>query len=295
MSYLLQPWQFSPGLILLVLMMGFLYTRGWLTLRKATTSSRTMPHAVLVSPWHLLSYYAALLTLLTALLSPIDALGAQLFSFHMVQHLLLVMFVPPLLWLANPFPVILWGLPGRGRKTVGGWFRADTPLRRTLQTLTPPNWVWMATVGVYLGWHDPNAYTAALRFEWVHSLEHLSFFVTALAFWWHITGAAPHIHPPLKPGVRIAYTASMIPINMGTGAVIAFSSTVLYPYYANVPRLLGLSVMQDQMLAGTMMWLVGTMMYLIAVLILVASIINQSQKKTLSPVIRPPEEVHLQV
>lgn len=295
MSFLLQPWNFSPGLILLAMMMGYLYTRGWQTLRRATTPSLTTPHAVLVSPWHLLSYYAALLILLIALLSPIDALGASLFAFHMVQHLLLVMVVPPLIWLANPFPVILWGLPGRGRKTVGGWFRTDTPLRRTLRALTPPGWVWMAFIGVYLGWHDPNAYDAALRFDWVHSIEHLTFFFTALLFWWHVTGAAPHIHPTLKPGVRIAFTASMIPINMGAGAVIAFSSTVIYPYYASVPRLWGLSVMQDQMLAGTIMWLPGSMMVLVAVLILVARLLSEDQKKSPPKPLRPPEEVQLQV
>jgi hypothetical protein len=57
-----------------------------------------------------------------ALMSPIDVLSGQYFFMHMIQHLLLVMVAAPLL-LANPMPIMLWGLPSGLRLEIGRWLR----------------------------------------------------------------------------------------------------------------------------------------------------------------------------
>jgi cytochrome c oxidase assembly factor CtaG len=134
-----------------------------------------------------------------------------------------------------------------------------------------------------LGWHDPNAYNAALRYDWVHDLEHLTFFGTALLFWWHVTQMAPRIHGRFSRGARIAYLFVTVPVNMLTGVAIAFSSEPIYTYYTAVPRLWGTTVMQDQMLGGIIMWIPGSMMYIIAALILIAGLVRAEERKQPMP------------
>jgi len=214
-----------------------------------------------------------------SLVSPIDSLGEQLFAFHMVQHLLLIMVAAPLLLLANPFPFILWGLPVALRSAIAGLFRRRSTFRQMLRNTTTPGITWLIFTTVYIGWHDPNAYNAALRYSWVHNFEHLSFFVAGLLFWWHIVGAGPRIHKRFPIGMRIGYLLFSIPPNMLAGISIAFARNPIYTYYTTVPRVFGLTVMQDQMIGGMIMWVPGSMMYIIAVLILAARVFQVENHK----------------
>jgi cytochrome c oxidase assembly factor CtaG len=259
---ILQSWDFRLEVLVLILLAGVVFTRGWKRLHGAENKRS--------DKWRFMAYWSGLLILVLSLVSPIDVLGGQLFAMHMFQHLLLIMIVPPLLLLANPFPFLVWGLPKSLRTAIGRWLRPDAPFRQGLAALTRPNWAWFAFVVFFIGWHDPNAYNAALQYEWVHDLEHLTFFFPAVVFWWQIIPAAPRLRKPMLPGLQIAFLGSVIPVNMLIGIALAFAQTPVYTYYIGVPRLWGLSVMQDQMLAGTMMWIPGSMMYLVAVLVLVA-------------------------
>jgi cytochrome c oxidase assembly factor CtaG len=206
-------------------------------------------------------------------MSPIDVLSAQFFYMHMIQHLLLVMIAPPLLWIANPMPVAMWGLPAPLRLEVGRWLRPSAPFRRLLRSLTTPGLSWLYFVAALVGWHEPAAYNATLQYELLHDLEHLTFLGTAMLLWWHIVGAAPHIHSRMPIGVRIAYAVAVVPVNMLTGVAISFATEPLYNY-GGVPRLGSLTVLEDQMLGGVIMWIPGSMMYLIAALVLVAGLVR---------------------
>lgn len=235
--------------------------------------------AQIIAPWRSAAYLGGLVTLWIALMSPIDVLSAQLFSMHMIQHLLLVMIAPPLLLIADPMPIMLWGLPAVLRKEVGHWLRPEAPFRRVVRAVTTPGLVWLYFVAAMVGWHDPMAYNATLESELVHDLEHLTFFGTAMLFWWHVIGCAPHIHRRLSPIVRIGYVLSVVPASALTGIAIAFASEPIYRYYTTVPRLGGMTVMEDQMLGGTIMWIPGSMMYIIAALILIAGLIRAEDRK----------------
>jgi cytochrome c oxidase assembly factor CtaG len=127
------------------------------------------------------------------------------------------------------------------------------------------------------GWHDPNAYNAALRSRWVHDLEHITFFGTALLLWWHAIGAGPRLHARLPTILRIVGLLATASANMIPGVVIALVPTPLYTYYVEVPRTWGLTVMQDQVLSGLIMWIPGTMMYLSAAVILILREIQRSE------------------
>jgi cytochrome c oxidase assembly factor CtaG len=211
-------------------------------------------------------------------MSPIDVLGGQLFFMHMVQHLLLVMIVPPLLLLANPLPFFLWGLPAWARHKAGGLLSRRSAFRRGLYALTAPGLVWMAFIAFFLGWHDPSAYNAALRSDVIHDLEHLTFFGTAMLFWWLIIGAGPHLRSHSR-GVRLALLLATVPVNMAAGVVIAFSNQPIYTYYTTVPRLWGMTVMLDQMIGGVIMWIPGSMMFILAALIIVSRMIQTETAK----------------
>lgn len=232
-----------------------------------------------VSPWRSVAYLGGLAVLSVALMSPIDVLSGQFFFMHMIQHLLLVMIAPPLLLITDPMPIMLWGLPSGLRREVGRLLRPEATFRRVVRGLTTPGLVWLYFVAAVVGWHDANAYNATLENDWVHDLEHLTFFGTAMLFWWHVIGSAPHIHKRLSRGVRIGYVISVVPATALTGIAIAFASEPIYTYYATVPRLGTMTVLQDQMLGGVIMWIPGSMMYLVAGLILVARMIREEEDK----------------
>ncbi len=233
----------------------------------------------LVALWRSVAYLTGLVVVAVALMSPIDTLASQFFYMHMVQHLLLVMIAPPLIWIADPMPVAMWGLPPVLRREVGGWLKPGAAFRRTLRLLTTPGLTWIYFVVVLVGWHDPNAYNAALESDLVHDLEHLTFFGTAMLFWWHLIGAAPHIHKPLSRGMRAAYALSVVPANMLTGVAIAFASEPIYSFYTRVARPGTMTILQDQMLAGVLMWIPGSMMYVMAALVFIAQILGEEERK----------------
>jgi cytochrome c oxidase assembly factor CtaG len=122
-------------------------------------------------------------------------------------------------------------------------------------------------------------YNLALRNPLVHDLQHLSFFITTMLLWWHILGVAPRLHRSLSAGQRIVYTISVVPVNMIIGVVIAFATSPIYSHYLSVPRLMGLSVMQDQMIAGILMWIPGSEMFFWAALIVLTQVVNAEARK----------------
>ncbi len=279
---LLTTWDLRLDVSYFLALAGLLFTVGWFRLRRRGQFR-------LATGWRLASYLAGLALLGTALMSAIDILGGQLFFMHMIQHLLMVMLVPPLLLLANPFPFVIWGLPGR--KRVGQWlFAADSRFRSVLRLATRPAVAWFAFVAVLWGWHDPNLYSAAQGSVLVHDMEHLTFFGTAMLLWWHVVRAGPRIHSRFSPLARIGYLLATGAANMIPGVVIALADTPLYPYYMDVPRPWGLTVMQDQVLAGIIMWIPGTMMYVLAALIIIIRMLDRFEIQAVRKGQQPPLE-----
>ena len=277
---LLSSWDLRPEILVTLTVLGALHFAGWLKLRRRSDGR-------FANRWRLASYTGGILVLALALLSPIAVLSSQLFSIHMVQHLLLMMVAPPLLLLANPFPTFLWALPDRFRAAVAStfrqlavWLNRDSFLSRSALKAIAPASAWALYVLIFFAWHDGNAYSLALRFSSVHGLEHFTFVGGALLFWWHVTGAAPRFHSKPAQWLRVAYVLAMIPPNMLLGVALSFASTPIYPYYESVPRLYGLSVMDDQVWGGLIMWIPGSMMYVVAALVLLARLLVTAEQKS---------------
>lgn len=276
LSVLLQSWAWRPEIILSLGLAATIHLVGRWRLKKRGAHS-------LINPWRSVSYLAGLAVLWVALMSPIDVLSGQFFYMHMIQHLLLVMIAPPLLLIADPMPIMMWGLPRALRTEIGRWLRPDSRFRQVLQAITTPGLVWLYFVATLVGWHEPSAYNLTLVSEFFHDLEHITFFATAMLFWWHVIGSAPHIHRRLSPGLRIGYALSVVPASALTGIAIAFASEPIYTYYTTVPRLGHMTVLEDQMLGGVIMWIPGSMMYIVAALVLLAVWIRAEEMKSAFP------------
>ncbi|MEM7332924.1 MAG: cytochrome c oxidase assembly protein [Chloroflexota bacterium] len=292
----LQSWNWQIEVIVVLVLMCTLYTRGWFRLRQRTRAKlRNLPiekqRYRLAVRWRLISYWAGLLLVALALISPIDPLGQQLFFFHMIQHLLLIMFAPPLLLIANPMPFVLWGLPNPLRIRFG-WFlawllRKDAPFRRGLLFVTNPGVLWMLWVIALFAWHDPGLYNAALEIEWVHQAEHLTFFLTSMLLWWNVTNARPRIRKKISLLARIGLLIAAVPPNMLLGVILSFAQPV-YSYYETVPRLWNIGLQADQQIGGVIMWVPGSMMYVIAALILIARLLSGEEQQKLTRRSTPP-------
>lgn len=268
---LLSSWNWRPDVVLVVAAVGILYGIGWWRLRRQG--------ARVARRWRLALYAAGLLSIVLALLSPIDTFGSFLFIMHMVQHELLVMVAPALFLLANPLPVILWGLPQTLRRRAGRLLRSGAPLRRILRVGAWMPVSWPLHVVALWAWHHPTAYQASLKSEVIHDLQHLSFFLTALLFWWPVVNPAPRVHGHVPYGWRIVYVFGATLQNTALSALLGLSGRVLYPYYTTVPRLFGLTALEDQTIGATVMWIPGGMMYVIATLLLLNSYLNEEERR----------------
>ncbi|MBI2087751.1 MAG: cytochrome c oxidase assembly protein [Deltaproteobacteria bacterium] len=262
-------WHWRPDVLLLLVLFGFIYARGWLRLRKR--SGRVVYKSQLAL------YLVGLVSVGVALVSPIHALASALLSMHMVQHLLLLMIAPLCFPLANPVAAFLWGLPRRIRHRVGRLFVRASSFRYGLWVLTFMPVAWSIYVTNLWAWHHPVLYQMALRNIWVHDLEHLLFFSTALLFWWPVVNPAPRLHGLISYGYRIVYLIAATLQNTLLGMAISLPERLLYPFYAAVPRLRDLSAINDQALGGGIMWISGHM-YLIPIIVLVYRMLSYEEE-----------------
>jgi putative membrane protein len=219
--------------------------------------------------------YAALVI---ALISPLHAVGELYFSVHMVQHLLLSLVAAPLLLLSNSMPVFLWALDKRDRATLGHLVGQPGPIRSVLRFLTHPVVAWTLFVCTQWLWHEPLGYQWALENRWAHYFEHLTFFATAVLFWWPVIGSPP-LPSPLGYPARMAYTFLAWLPNSLLGAGIALSRAPLYPYYVLAGQANGFDAAYDQQLAGLIMWMPGDVLFVSILILLFVAYMQAEERK----------------
>jgi putative membrane protein len=214
------------------------------------------------------AFAVGLLAIFGALVSPLDAWASLRFSAHMLQHILLMHVAGLLIVLSIPLPPLLLGLPAAVRIRLGRWWSSGSvfSLRRPWQLISHPVFVWFIYVLTIWGWHMPGPYTAAIQNEWIHFLEHISFLTAASLFWWtvvHYFG-----RDISKRGLGVIYLFTTLVATGVLGALFTFSSQPWYPIYVETAALLGISAIDDQNLAGLIMWVPEGVIFTIAALIL---------------------------
>jgi cytochrome c oxidase assembly factor CtaG len=278
-SALFGHWEFRPVVVLVLIPLVIIYLTGWFRIRSIRGGQTH-----LATGWRLAAYLTGMGVLAAALMSPIDYLGGDLFFMHMIQHKLTIMVAAPLIWLGNPFPIGVWGLPRTARLAAVDVFSQSSPVRTMVASVTQPILAFFIFLFVYLGWHDPGAYNSALTHSWVHDLQHITFFLAAMLFWWHVIGAAPRIHATLSPWVAVAMLIGIIPFNAITGFAIANADSVIYTYYESIPRIWGYSALEDQAIGGVIMWIPGSEMFFQAAIAVIAVMFMRERKKNRTPV-----------
>lgn len=248
-------WQITA--LTLAVVAGILYTRGWLRLRKAQI---TFAHLS-----RLFVFWAGLALLTAAHLPPLYNLSGELLLGRSLLKVLTVMFAPPLLWLAVPIHTLVWGLPGSCRRGFIRRLFRPSRIRTAVRTVSAPGLAWLLFISAFLIWHDSRFASWSMTQSWSRHLTLWVLLLAALLYWQHVVGTGPRIHHQLPTWVFFAYVVSVDIPNMVSGVTISFTGHPIYSYYiashAAAQNLLHIDVMNDQIIAGGLVWFFGSVVY----------------------------------
>jgi cytochrome c oxidase assembly factor CtaG len=235
-------WTLDPLLTVPLLLALLVYLVGWSRLSRRS-SLRVRP-GLFLSGWTVLAL---------ALTSPLHEAGERSFTMHMIEHELIMLVSTLLLASSSAGGVLAWGLPRPLRLLLGGGWKS--PLQRAWKRLTEPVTATAIQTAVMWAWHAPPLFDRALdSFGW-HIAQHSSFFVASLLFWWAM------FHPRGRGsgyGVSAACLFATSLIGGALGALMSFSSSPWYADYAAMGMTgIGLDPVDDQRLAGLIMWIPG--------------------------------------
>ena len=258
-------WECPVWFTVAVVFAGLGYVRGWLQLRATSPG--------LIPTWRAVSFFAGLGSIWVAVASPFAVCDDQrLLTGHMVQHLLLLSLAPPLVLLGSPLLAVSFGLPPEITRALGAALRWPR-VQRIGEVLGQPALGWLAATIVLVVWHVPAALTLGLQSETWHAVEHASFLATGLLFWWPVVQPWPS--PPTGPQwwMVVYLFLATLPCDILAGFLV-FSERVLYPVYLSTPGNPGLSALDDQQLAGALMWTGVTIIYFVAGTVISARLLS---------------------
>lgn len=225
------------------------------------------------------AFAAGLLTVVVALMSPLDTLGNDLSWVHMSQHMVLMAVAAPLIIIGAPGFVVLWAIPRAGRLPAARLPRR-TALGRTLSNVSwNPLFAWGLHAAVLWGWHLPVLYEWALYDPVVHDIEHLSFFLAACLFWRIVIDHRSHLRLNAGLGVLYLFTTSLHATMLGV--FMALAPRPWYAIYAGRTERWMLSPLEDQQLAGLIMWMPACTIYAVAAAILFALWLRQLEQNVM--------------
>lgn len=221
------------------------------------------------------AFLVAVVAVALALLSPIDTLSDDLLTVHMVQHLLLVSVAAPLFAAS--------GIGTLALRTATNDVRSRYLLpflhSRLVTALTFPVIGWVAFAGVMWGSHFSTLYNAALLDEGLHAIEHLLYLAAASLFWWPLLSPDP-LRWRLHPGAKlIALLAQMPPMSFLAVAIIS-ANAPLYAAYLGRTDVFGINALDDQRLAGSLMWLTGDFAFLVPAAFLLLVLFRHEEQET---------------
>ena len=210
--------------------------------------------------WRPIAFLGGLLALLIAVGSPLRALDEELLVVHMVKHLLVMAVAAPLLLLGAPhlplaYPFLDW-----------------PPVARVTRALTHPVFCWLSATLAVMVWHVPAVFELGMRSHWWHLVQFACFFVAGLLFWW----------PVIQPWQKARWSRWSIPVYLFIAtlpcdvlsAYLAFCDDVVYAPYRGASQASYASALQDQQVAGALMWVFITFAYLLPAVVITLQILS---------------------
>jgi putative membrane protein len=255
-------WTFDPWVVIPLAIAGVLYALGSSTLSRRTVAVRKTRR------WHSVAYIAGWLSLTLALVSPLHWLGEHLFTFHMIEHEIVMAVSAPLLVISRPIGPFLWSLPRRIRIEVGRFLRRPLVTVGWQRLSSGGNATLLHGVAIW-AWHAPLLFDAAVVNVAMHRLQHLSFLLTALLFWWSVLRSSESGVAAWHLFVTMLHTSVL-------GALMALAPRLLYTAQTATALDWGLTPLEDQQLAGLIMWVPAGTIYAGAALALTAIWIRHS-------------------
>jgi putative membrane protein len=249
-------WTFDPWVTGFLIGIGAAYLLGIARLGRRGGRARSGQY------WQSLAFAAGWFTVAGALTSPLHWLGERLLTFHMIEHEILMAVSAPLLVMAKPVGVTLWALPRRIRLTTGRAMRRPA-LREAWDFMTNgTNSTVLHGLAIW-AWHAPVLFDAAAQDVFLHRLQHLSFFATAVLFWWSVLRRSAAGLAAWHVFLTMLHTSAL-------GALMALAPRVVYRSQPETEAFWGLTPLDDQQLAGLVMWVPAGTIYAGTALLLLA-------------------------
>ena len=251
---ILQSWSNLLGLDLALCLTALVYARGWFRLRSAFPN--------LLSPWRLAAFFAGIISIWIAIGSPLNAFDDVSLTVHMLQHLLLMSLAPPLILVGAPQLPLLHGLPQPLARGVVSPILRWAPVKRLGDLIANPAFGWFAAAAALIGWHVPAIFALALRWNWLHELEHASFLGAGLLFWWPVIQPWPSVARWPRWSIPLYLFCATLPCD-ALSAFLVFCDRVVYSPYLSAPRVFAWSALEDQQCAAALMWVSVTILLLV--------------------------------
>jgi putative membrane protein len=254
-------WETPPAVLAGSALALLLFAQAWIRLRRRG-------RADLAGYDRLAIFVTAVVVGTLALVSPLDPIGEEyLLSAHMLEHVVIGDAAVALAMVALRGPLVFFLLP----PFILGPLARVGPLRSFLGLLLRPKVSFLVWAAVFAGWHYPPAYDYVLDHQVAHDLQHVTFVIAGILVWAQLVD--PARRGELRRSGRIALAVALFVCGQILSDILIFSFEPLYPAYAaQDERLLGLSPLADQQLAGIVMMVEQTLTLGICVaLLLLAS------------------------
>jgi putative membrane protein len=258
-------WTFDPWVTAFLIAIGSAYFAGL-----ARLHWRARPRRLRLE-WRALAFAAGWLSLAGAVTSPLHWLGERLLTFHMIEHEILMAVAAPLLVMARPIGVMLWALPRRMRRSAGEAMRRPVGHGAWRVLTNGANATILHGIAIW-AWHAPVLFDVAAADTLIHRLQHLSFVATAVLFWWSVFWRSPTGVAGWHVFVTMLHTSAL-------GALMALAPRMLYRTEPATLAAWRLTPLDDQQLAGIVMWVPAGTIYAGAALYLMAIWIGQASKQ----------------
>jgi cytochrome c oxidase assembly factor CtaG len=194
----------------------------------------------------------------------------------MVQHIILIVIAAPLVALGAPGAAIVRGAPAVVRRTMARRRRPFGSVQRASRRLATPIAAWLVHVGTLWLWHSAVLYDAAVENDAVHAFSHVTLIFTAIVFWRAVLPPFATFRSPNGLGILLVFAMGLQSVFLS--ALLTFATTPWYAAYAETTEVWGLAPLEDQQIAGAIMWVPAGLVYVGAGVALLVAWIRSAER-----------------